>query len=105
MPYRDTPGNNKLLNQWMDAYKARTNIDAETGAVMGWFVMDMFIKTLEKAGPGLTTDSSSRPTMKSATFPRTFLGTPDISFGPKKHLGNSQARIAQAQNGRWVNVD
>lgn len=103
VPYRDTPGNSKLLNEWMDAYKARTNIDAETGAVMGWFVMDMFIKTLEKTGASLTTDSFIKA-LESSSFPRTFLGTPDISFGPKKHLGNSQARIAQAQNGRWVNV-
>ena len=103
VPYRDTPGNSRLLNEWMDAYKARTSIDAETGAVMGWFVMDMFIKTLDKTGPGLTTDSFIKA-LESSTFPRTFLGTPDISFGPKKHLGNSQARVAQAQNGRWVNV-
>lgn len=103
VPYRDTPGNSKLLNEWMDAYKARTNLDAETGAVMGWFVMDMFIKTLEKTGPALTTDNFLKA-LESSNFPRSFLGTPDISFGPKKHLGNSQARIAQAQNGRWVNV-
>ena len=103
VPYRDNPGNTKLLNEWMDAYKARTNIDAETGAVMGWFVMDMFVKTLEKTGPNLTTDNFIKA-LEASAFPRTFLGTPDISFGPKKHLGNSQARIAQAQNGRWVNV-
>ena len=103
VPYRDTAGNSKLLNDWMDAYKARTNLDAETGAVMGWFVMDMFIKTLEKSGPNLSTDSFIQA-LESSSFPRSFLGTPDISFGPRKRLGNSQARIAQALNGRWVNV-
>lgn len=103
VPYRDTPGNSSQLNEWMDAYKARTNIDAETGAVMGWFVMDMFIKTLEKTGPNLTTDNFVKA-LESSIFPRSFLGTPEISFGPNKHLGNNQARIAQAQNGRWVNV-
>jgi branched-chain amino acid transport system substrate-binding protein len=103
VPYRDTPGNSKLLNDWMDAYKARTNVDAETGAVMGWFVMDMFIKTLEKTGPNLSTDSFVKA-LETSTFPRSFLGTPDISFGPQKRLGNNQARIAQILNGRWVNV-
>ena len=103
VPYRDTPGNSNALNEWMDAYKARTNIDAETGAVMGWFVMDMFIKTLEKTGLNLTTDNFVKA-LESSVFPRTFLGTPEISFGPNKHLGNNQARIAQVQNGRWVNV-
>ena len=103
VPYRDTPGNSNQLNEWMDAYKARTNLDAETGAVMGWFVMDMFIKTLEKTGPNLTTDNFVKA-LESSIFPRSFLGTPEISFGPNKHIGNNQARIAQAQNGRWVNV-
>ncbi len=102
-PYRDNPGNTKLLNDWMDAYKTRYGSDAEIGGLQGWFVMDMFIKTAEKAGANLTTDTFIKA-LESTTFPRSFLGTPDISFGPKKHLGNSQARIAQIQNGRWVNV-
>ena len=102
-PYRDNPGNTKLLNDWMDAYKARFGSDAEIGGLQGWFVMDMFIKTLEKTGANLTTDAFVKA-LESSTFPRSFLGTPDISFGPKKRLGNSQARIAQIQNGRWVNV-
>lgn len=102
-PYRDNPGNTKMLNDWMDAYKTRYGSDAEIGGLQGWFVMDMFIKTAEKAGANLTTDAFVKA-LESTTFPRSFLGTPDISFGPKKHLGNNQARIAQIQNGRWVNV-
>ena len=50
-PYRDSPGNSKLLNEWMDIYKARYGSDADIGGLQGWFVMDMFIKTAEKAGP------------------------------------------------------
>ena len=102
-PYRDNPGNSRLLNEWMDTYKARFGSEADIGGLQGWFVMDMFLKTVEKAGPNLTTESFVKA-LESTTFPRSFLGTPDISFGPKKHLGNSQARIAQIQNGRWVNV-
>ena len=102
-PYRDNPANSKALNDWMDAMKARNSLDPDTGAVMGYFVMDMFIKTLEKVGPNLSADAFSK-TLESSTFARTFLGTPEISFGPQKHLGNNQARIAQIQNGRWVNV-
>lgn len=102
-PYRDNPANPKQLNDWLDAYKTRTGQDAETGAVVGWLVMDLFIKTLEKVGPDLTIDNFTRA-LESSVFPRTFLGSPEISFGPQKHLGNSQARVAQIQNGRWVNV-
>ena len=103
MPYRDDPKNSKLLNDWMDAYKARFGGEAELGGVFGWFLMDIFIKTAEKAGPNLTTDAFVKA-LESSTFPRSFLGTPDISFGPQKRLGNNQSRIAQIQNGRWVNV-
>ena len=39
-----------------------------------------------------------------SSFARSFLGTPEVSFSPTKHLGNQQARIAQIRNGRWVNV-
>ena len=103
MPYRDDPKNSKLLNDWMDAYKARFGSEAELGGVFGWFLMDIFIKTVEKAGPNLTTDAFVKA-LESSNFPRSFLGTPDISFGPQKRLGNNQSRIAQIQNGRWVNV-
>ena len=102
-PYRDDPGNSKLLNDWMDAFKARFNAEAETGSVFGWFLMDMFIKTADKAGPNLSTDAFVKA-LESSTFPRSFLGTPEFSFSASKRLGNSQCRLAQIRNGRWVNV-
>ena len=44
-PYRDNPANSKLLNQWLDGYKARFNEDAELWGVFGWFVMDLLVRT------------------------------------------------------------
>jgi len=102
-PYRDDSGNSKLLNDWMDTYKARFNAEADLGAVFGWFLMDMVVRTLDKAGPALSTDSFIKA-LEGSTFPRSFLGTPEVSFSASKRLGNSQARIAQIRNGRWVNV-
>ena len=101
--YRDDPGNSKLLNNWIDAYKARFNADADLPAAFGWFLMDMVVKTATKAGANLTTDGFVAA-LETSTFPRSFLGTPDISFGPQKRLGNNQVRLAQIQNGRWANV-
>ena len=103
VPYRDDPGNSKPLNDWMDAYKARFNTEADLGGIFGWVLMDMFIKTAEKAGADLTTDSFVKA-LESSTFPATFLGTPEFSFSASKRLGNSQCRLAQIRNGRWVNV-
>ena len=102
-PYRDAPGNSKLLNEWMDNYKQRFSQDAELWAVMGWTVMDMFIKAAEKAGPNLSTHSFVQA-LETTVFPRSYLGAPEYAFGPNKRLGNNQSRIAQIQNGRWVNV-
>jgi branched-chain amino acid transport system substrate-binding protein len=103
MPYRDDPGNSKLLNDWMDAYKARFGSDAELGGVFGWFIMDMVVRAAEKAGPNLSTDTFVAA-LEGSNFPRSFLGTPEVSFSASKRLGNNQARIAQIRNGRWVNV-
>lgn len=102
-PYRDDPKNNKLLNDWMDQYKQRFNEDADLWAVAGWLLVDIFAKAAEKAGPNLTTDSFVKA-LETMTYPRTFLGSPEYSWSPTRRLGNMQMRIAQIQNGRWVNV-
>ncbi len=102
-PYRDDPANSKLLNEWMDAYKARFGQEAELWGVMGWTVMDMFVRAAEKAGPNLGTETFVKA-LEASTFPRSPFGAPEYSFGPNKRLGNNQSRIAQIRNGRWVNV-
>lgn len=101
-PYRDDPKNNKLLNEWMDAYKARFNEDADLWSVTGYMFTDMFIKTAEKVGPNLTVDSFVKA-LETSSFPRSFLGTPEYVFTPTSRLGNRQARIAVISNGRWAN--
>lgn len=102
-PYRDDPKNNKLLNDWMDRYKKEFNEDADLWSVVGWVLIDMFAKTAEKAGSGLDTDRFVKA-LETNPYPRTFLGTPDYAWGPDKRLGNTQIRISQIQNGRWVTI-
>ena len=103
VPYRDDPKNSKLLNDWLDAYKLRFKEDADLWGVFGWFLMDMVVRTLDKTGPNLSADAFVKA-LETSTFPRSFLGTSEYSFGPQKRLGNNQSRIAQIQNGRWVNI-
>lgn len=102
-PYRDDPKNNKLLNEWMDQYKQRFNEDADLWAVAGWLLVDIFAKAADKAGPNLTTDTFVKA-LENMTYPRSFLGSPEYTWTPKTRLGNTQMRIAQIQNGRWVNI-
>lgn len=102
-PYRDDPRNNRLLNDWMDQYKERFKEDADLWSAAGWLLIDMFAKAADKAGPNLTTDSFVKA-LETMTYPRSFLGSPDYTWTPKTRLGNTQMRISQIQNGRWVNV-
>jgi branched-chain amino acid transport system substrate-binding protein len=102
-PYRDDPNNPKLLNEWLDAYKARFNEDADLYSVIGWMVLDIFVRAAERAGPNLTTDTLVAALEKNP-YPRGFFGNPDLSWGPNKRLGNSQVKLAQIQNGRWRTI-
>jgi len=102
-PYRDDPKNNKLLNDWMDRYKEEFKEDADLWSVVGWVLIDIFSKAAERAGSSLTADALVKA-LETNPYPRTFLGTPDYSWGPNKRLGNNQMRVAQIQGGRWVTV-
>ncbi|MCP5264979.1 MAG: ABC transporter substrate-binding protein [Burkholderiaceae bacterium] len=100
-PYRDDPNNSKLLNEWMDAYKARFGAVPDLWSATGYLIADMFVKAATAAGPKLTTDGFVKA-MESMTYPRGPFGNPEYTFGPKKHLGNSQVKLAVIRNGRWA---
>lgn len=100
-PYRDDPANSKLLNEWMDAYKARFNQDPDLWSVTGYIIVDVFLKAAEKAGSNLTTDSFVKA-MESMVYPRSHFGNPEFKWTPKDHLGNRQVKLALIRGGRWV---
>jgi len=102
-PYRDDPANTKLLNDWMDAYKARFNEDADLYSIYGSLVVDVFAKAAEKAGPNLTVDALVKA-LETNPYPRTFFGNPELAWSATKRMGQDQARIAQIRNGRWTNI-
>ena len=102
-PYRDDPTNSKALNEWMDAYKTRFGDDPDLYSVYGWLMLDILVKAIEKAGPNLTADSVAESLEKNP-YPRSFLRTPELAWGPKKRMGQDQARLAKIENGRWTNL-
>lgn len=102
-PYRDDPGNSKVLNEWMDAYKARFNEDPDLYSIYGSMLIDIFARAADKAGPNLSVDSMVAA-LENNPYPRTFFGNPEIAWTATKRMGQDQARIAQIQNGRWVAV-
>ena len=102
-PYRDMPGNPKALNDWIDAYKARFGEDPDVYSVYGWLTVDVFAKAVEQAGPNLSTDAVVKA-LETHPYPRSFIGNPDMAWGPTKRMGQAKARIAQIQNGKWLGV-
>lgn len=102
-PYRDDPKNPTLLNKWLDTYKARFNEEADLWSTTGYSLMDWTLKTIDKVGPNLNGDAFVK-VLDNSVFPRSYLGTPEYSFTPTRHLGNNSARIAQIINGRWANI-
>ena len=103
MPYREDPANPKALNEWMDAYQARFNEEADLVAAYGRLVLDPGFKALDAAGPDPPADTMVAA-LESRPYPRSFLGNAELAWSPTKRMGQDQARIARIQNGRWVPV-
>ncbi|HMN22512.1 MAG TPA: ABC transporter substrate-binding protein [Ottowia sp.] len=100
-PYTDS--SEQPIRFWANKYKTRYDKDPDTFSVVGYTVMDAFIRVAQKAGGNLTTDSFIRA-MEGMTFPTDIFGNPEMSFSATKHLGSDAARLSQVQNGKWVVV-
>lgn len=100
-PYPDET--NKKLMDWIASYKQKFNADPNAYSVIAYVQADLFVQAAQKAGPNLTADSFSKALENLSREPD-FLGSPRFSFSDKDHLGSRAARVAQVQNGRWVNI-
>jgi len=97
-PYADTA--NKDLAGWIDGFKRKFNADANPFSVMGYVKADLFAEGLRRAGAKVTPDTVAAA-IEGLRYPGTRFGMPDVVFGPGKHLGVEEARIAQIRNSRW----
>jgi branched-chain amino acid transport system substrate-binding protein len=97
-PYLDEAS--QPIRFWANKYKTRFNEDPTVFSVYGYGFTDNFIKAAQKAGPNLTTDSFIKA-MESMTIPSDMFGSPEATFGPKKHWGSELSRMSQIQDGRW----
>jgi branched-chain amino acid transport system substrate-binding protein len=85
---------------WAKKFKTQFNEEPTMQSVVGYSIVDAFIKVAFKAGPSLTTDSFVK-TMEGMTFNRDMFGNPEMTFSPSRHLGNRFSRLSQLQDGRW----
>jgi branched-chain amino acid transport system substrate-binding protein len=97
-PYLDE--SSQPIRFWANKYKTKFNEDPTVFSVYGYLAVDAFIRAATKAGPNLTTDSFIKA-MDTMTIPTDIFGSAEMTFGPKKRLGNNLARLSQIQDGRW----
>ncbi|HXF46290.1 MAG TPA: ABC transporter substrate-binding protein, partial [Burkholderiaceae bacterium] len=100
-PYPDDAS--ASVRNWAAAYKAKFNEDPTVFSVYGYYIMDVFAKAAEKAGPNLTTDSFIN-VMETTTFPRDMFGSPELRITKTDRLGQKKFRLAQIINSRWTPV-
>ena len=88
------------LRRFAAQYKAKFAEDATVFSSYGYVVIDLLALVLQKVGPDLNTDTFIK-TLDAAVLPATYLGTPELSFGPFKRLGAIGSRLSQLQDGKW----
>ena len=100
-PYADDAS--KSVRDWHARYKEKFKEDPTLFSVYGQIIISLFAAAAEKAGPNLNPDTLDKA-IESLTVPRDMFGGDAQTFGPKKHLGATRAKLCQIQNGRWVSI-
>jgi branched-chain amino acid transport system substrate-binding protein len=97
-PYLDEAS--QPLRFWANKYKTKFNEDPTVFSAYGYVIVNTFVRALQKAGPGLTTDSFIKA-MDTMTVPPDIFGSAEAKFGPQKRLGSNAFRLSQLQDARW----
>ena len=97
-PYLDdaTPS----IRFWATKYQTKFGEEPTILSVYGYQVVDIFVRAAQAAGPTLTTDTLVKA-LDRLTVPSDMFGSPELTYSPTKHLGSTQSRVSQIQNGRW----
>lgn len=100
-PYED--GVSDALKPWLTGYRARFNEAPTAYSIYGYVILDRLVQSIDKAGPGLNTDTLSQA-VEGLKTPVDMFGMPEMSFAPDRHLGSNKARLSQIRDGRWTVV-
>ena len=97
-PYLDEAS--QPLRFWANKYKTKFNEDPGTVSIYGYQIIDIFIRTAQKVGPNLTTDSFIKA-MDTMTVPPDIFGSAPMAFTATTRLGTDASRLSLIQDGRW----
>jgi len=86
---------------WHAAYKERFGEDANIQAQVGYVTADLMIRSMEAAGPDLTTGKMLAELEKIQNYPDPF-GGPTLSFSSEKHQGSDSLYLSQIIDGKWT---
>jgi branched-chain amino acid transport system substrate-binding protein len=89
----------EFATKYEKLYGSPPNITAE----IGYSAAQLVVLALQRAGRDLTADSFIAA-LESIKDYQDIFGSPVKSFSATKHLGSSEAFLAQVKNGHWVQV-
>lgn len=89
---------------WHASYTERFGEAANVQAQVGYVTADLMIKSMEKAGPELTTTRMLAELEKIQNYPDPF-GGPTLSFAADKHQGSNSITLSQITDGEWQVVE
>jgi branched-chain amino acid transport system substrate-binding protein len=97
-PYEDEQS--ASIRFWANKYKTAFNDLPSVFSVYGYVIADRMVSALQKMGPNVTTDALAK-TLESMKVPSDIFGMPAMGWSSANHLGSSETRLSQLQDGRW----
>ncbi len=91
------------VQEFADNYKQLYGYLPNITAEIGYSAAQLVVLALQRAGRNLTADSFIAA-LESIKDYQDIFGSPIKSFSATKHLGSSEAFLAQVKNGNWVEV-
>lgn len=98
VPYLDDAS--QPIRFWATKYQTRFGQEPSVYSAYGYMAIDAFVNAATKAGRNLTPDGFVKA-METTAVPADIFGSPAMTFGPNKRLGNADTRLSQIQYGRW----
>jgi branched-chain amino acid transport system substrate-binding protein len=89
------------IREWYDRYVERFGEEPVAQAQVAYVTADLMIRSMEAAGPDLTTEKMLAELEKIKNYEDPF-GGQTLTFGPDKHQGSNSLFWSQIIDGKWV---
>lgn len=97
-PYPDS--SKAEVRDWAAGYKARTGENPNGTSAVGWQIVDILARALERAGPR-PTSAALLEAMNGLTYNDPLFGGPPQRWSATQRLGSDAVRLSRIEGGRW----